>query len=370
MEKEKVTRNLGIHSLFKSISNSFISLFVPLIIYNQLGFKMTIAYLIFLSLFSIFAPIVLAKLIKDQPVTAICVHIVCAIASYLIIALAKISVPVLLIVSLLTGVGDGLYYSAITAIISSNQSKKGFSSFKVWQFLGTFLMVIFNGYILNLGGKFSVLITCGASLILYIISIIPFFTVINHINLAENKTTYWKDFLKKTHKHNIFTSLFGLQDLIVVQIIPLYLAINNLSVDKIAIILAVINLAKIGLTIISNKMYNKNLNIWAISIGAVLFGIASLVMVLSANKILLYAMSVLGGLVFPFFYIPTLNEFQKDIKGYYAEGMIVREVSVHIFRPFILLPFLFITNLSWLIWLGAVIAVGIYFSGRLIFKNR
>lgn len=370
MEKENVTRNLGIHSLFKSISNSFISLFVPLIIYNQLGYKMTITYMICLSLFSILTPILFSKLIKLQPVTAICVHIVCAIVSYLIIALAKISVPVLIIVALCTGIGDGLYYSAITAIISSNQSKKGFSSFKVWQFLGTFLMVIFNGYILNLGGKFSVLITCGTSLILYIISIIPFFTVINHINLAEHRKTYWKEFLMRTHKHNIFSALFGLQDLIVVQIIPLYLAINNLSVDKIAIILAVINLAKIGLTIISNKMYNKNLNIWAIAIGTILFGISSFVMVISANKILLYAMSILGGLVFPFFYIPTLNEFQRDITGYYAEGMIAREVCVHALRPIVLLPFLFITNLSWLIGFGVVIAVGMYFSGRLIFKNK
>lgn len=370
MEKEKVTRNLGLHSLFKSISNSFISLFVPLIVYNQLGYQMAILYLISVAILSLLAPVLLKTLIKKQPVTAICIHIVCAITAYLLVALTKISVPILLLVALFAGVGDGLYYSAITAIISANQSEKGFSTFKVWQYSGAFAMVLFNGYVLNLGGASSVLITCSVSLFLYIISVIPFFAVINHINLSVNNNTNWREFLIKTHKHNIFSALFGLQDLIFTYIIPLYLAINNLSVDKIAVIVAIVNLAKMLLTILSNRMHRNKHDMLAISIGVILFIIASGVIAVSTNNILLYIMSVVGNLAFPFFYIPSLNEFQNEIQGQYAEGMIVREVYVHVLRPFVLLPFLFINNLAWLIGFGIVIAIGIFFSGRLIFTKK
>lgn len=369
MDKEKVTKNLGIHSLFKSISNSFISLFVPLIIYNQLGYKMAILYLIVFSLCAGLVPIIMQKLIKKQPVTAICVHIVVAIGAYLIIALSRITVPVLLLVAMLTGIGDGLYYSSITAIISSNKSSKGFSSFKVWQYFGAFIMVLFNGYVLNLGASFSVLVTCGVSLLLYIISIIPFFTVINHINLIGSENVQFRTLVVKTHKHNLFTAFFGLEDMIMAHVVPLYLAISNLSVDKIAIIVAIINFSKMMITIVANKLYKQKLSFLAIMIGSVLFGVSCLVMAVSGNKILLYIMSVLGGLVFPFFYIPTLNEFQKDIEGAYAEGMIIREVSVHCLRSFLLLPFIFITNLSWMVALGIIVAVGLAFTGYRIFQN-
>ena len=370
MEKQRVTRNLGLHSLFKSVSNSFISLFVPLIIYNQLGYQMAVLYLICVAIFSLLAPVLLRGLIRKQPVTAICIHIVCAISAYLIIAISKITIPVLVVVAMLAGVGDGLYYSAITAIISSNQSEKGFSTFKVWQYCGAFTMVLFNGYVLNLGGSFSVLITCSVSLIIYILSVIPFFIVINHINLGDGQNINWRDFLEKTHKHNIFSALFGVQDLIFTYIIPLYLAINNLSVDKIAVIVAIVNLAKMVLTMLANKMHRKKLNMLAIIIGVVLFVIASGVIAISGNKVLLYIMSIVGNLAFPFFYIPSLNEFQKDIEGHFAEGMIIREVCVHGLRPLILLPFLFITNLAWLIGFGVVIAIGIFFAGNLVFRSK
>ncbi len=370
MEKEKITRNLGLHSLFKSISNAFISLFVPLIVYNQLGYQMAILYLICASIFTTLVPLLFKIIIKKHPIFAVCVHVVCAISVYLIVALVQMSIPILLLVTIISGIGGGLYNSAITAIISSNKSKKGFSSFKVWQYIGACLIVLFNGYVLNFGGEFSVLITGCVSLLLYIISVIPFFVVIKHINLETNQNLNWREFLIKTHKHNIFSALFGLQDLIFAYIIPLYLAINHLSIAKIAIIVAIINIIKILLTMLANQMHRKKQDMFAITIGVVFVIVASLVIAISTHNVLLYIMSVVGNLAFPFFYIPSLNEFQKDIDGNYAEGMIVREVSVHLFRPLVLFPFLFINNLAWLIGLGVVIAVGIFFAGRLIFKNQ
>ena len=121
---------------------------------------------------------------------------------------------------------------------------------------------------------------------------------------------------------------------------------------------------------LANQMHRKKQDMFAITIGVIFVMVASLVIAISTHNVLLYIMSVVGNLAFPFFYIPSLNEFQKDIDGNYAEGMIVREVSVHLFRPIVLFPFLFINNLAWLIGLGVVIAVGIFFAGRLIFKNQ
>ena len=76
MENEKITQRLRIHSFFKSISNLFISLFVPLIVYNQMGYQMAILYLIMLGVFTGITPVIFSRLIKREPVISICLHII------------------------------------------------------------------------------------------------------------------------------------------------------------------------------------------------------------------------------------------------------------------------------------------------------
>lgn len=370
MEKRKITKYLGIHGLFKSVSDSFINLFVPLIIYNQIGYRMAILYLIMLTLSTTLALLIFSKLIKKQPIIAICIHIFLAISAYIIIALCEINILILFIVAILTGVSQALYHSTTPSIISANKSEDGFVSFKIWQCLGKIIMVIFNGYILNLGESFSILLTCIISFILYTISVIPFFIIIKHINLNKDMTVSKKEVWHATKKHNVFSLFFGLQDLIIGLIIPLYLAINNLSIDKIAIIVALINFIKIIITILANKMYKNEHSFVSILIGAIIFAISCIFLLITSNKIIVYIMSVLGGMVFPLFYIPTLNDFQTKIKGMDTEGMITREICVHAFRPLVLLPFLFINNLTWLIGFGIFISIGIIISGYFIFKKE
>ena len=73
--KINISKCLSIHSLFKSISNTFISLFMPLVILNELGYKMAITYVIILSVSIILGLTVFYKIITKNPVLAICIHI-------------------------------------------------------------------------------------------------------------------------------------------------------------------------------------------------------------------------------------------------------------------------------------------------------
>ena len=85
--KINISKCLSMHSLFKSISNTFISLIMPLIILNELGYKMALMYIMILSASILLGLVVFYKVIIRNPVLAICIHIFFAIGSYLITAI-------------------------------------------------------------------------------------------------------------------------------------------------------------------------------------------------------------------------------------------------------------------------------------------
>ena len=120
--KTNISKYLSIHSLFKSISNTFISLFMPLVILNELGYKMAIAYVMMLSASVVLGLIMFYKIITQNPVLAICVHIFFAIGSYLITALFGVTIPSVVFTAICTGLGQALYHSSIFSIISANKS--------------------------------------------------------------------------------------------------------------------------------------------------------------------------------------------------------------------------------------------------------
>ncbi|MBQ8424520.1 MAG: hypothetical protein IJX17_00680 [Clostridia bacterium] len=355
--KINISKCLSIHSLFKSISNTFISLFMPLIILNEVGYKMAITYVMILSVSIILGLTVFYKIITKNPVLAICIHIFFAIGSYLIIAIFKVSVLSVVFNAICTGLGQSLYHSSIFSIISANKSKSGFSYYHIFSFIGSIFMILFNGYILNTEENFSILITCLISLGLYIISIIPFLLIKSNLKTKDAEIVKLRDGVKLVKPFNIFHASFGLQDLIVSLIIPLFLAINNLSIQTIAFVVAIVNVVKIIMTIFANYMYKKEKAFWSVVIGSLIFAVSCIILPSIKNQVFIYVLSVLISISFPLFFISDCNIYAEKTKEFSHKAMILREMFVHGFRPIILLPFLFITNLKIMIYFGVVLAV-------------
>ncbi len=356
-EKINISKCLSIHSLFKSISNTFISLFMPLLVLNSLGYQMAIAYIMILSASVVFGLLVFYKVITRKPVLAVCIHIFFAIGSYLIIAIFGVTLLSVVFNAVCTGLGQSLYHSSIYSIISANKSDSGFSRYQIFSFAGSIFMILFNGYILNANQSFSLLLTCLVSLGLYAISIIPFLLIKNKVETKEVETVRLKDAVKLVKPFNVFHVTFGLQDLIVSSIIPLFLAINNLSLQTIAIGVAVINIVKIIMTMFSNFMYKKEKAFWSIFIGSVIFAISCILLPSMSDKVFIYILSVLISISFPLFFISDCNAYAETTTNFSHKAMVLREIFVHCFRPFILLPFLFITDLRFMIYSGVILAI-------------
>ena len=218
-------------------------------------------------------------------------------------------------------------------------------------------MILFNGYILNTNQAFSLLITCLISLGLYTISIIPFLIIKNKLETKDAEIVNLKEAVTLVKTFNVFHVAFGLQDLIVSLIIPLFLAINNLSIQTIAFVVAIVNVVKIIMTIFSNFMYKKEKAFWSVVIGSLIFAVSCVLLPNITNQIFIYILSVLISISFPLFFISDCNIYAEKTKEFSHKAMILREFFVHGFRPLILLPFLFITNLSIMIYFGVVLAI-------------
>lgn len=345
------------HSLFKSISNTFISLFVPLLVLNTLGYQMAIAYIMILSASVVLGLLIFYKVITRNPVLAVCIHIFFAIGSYLIIAIFGVTTLSIIFNAICTGFGQALYHSSIYSIISANKTKSGFSYYQIFSFAGSIFMVLFNGYILNANQSFSLLLTCLVSFGLYTISVIPFLMIKNKVETKEVETVRLKEAIKLVKPFNVFHASFGLQDLIVSSIIPLFLAINNLSIQIIAIGVAIVNVVKIIMTVFANFMYKKEMSFWSIVIGSIIFATSCALLPNISDKIFIYILSVLIGISFPLFFISDCNAYAEQTTTFSHKAMVLREIFVHCLRPFVLLPFLFISDLSYMIYFGIVLAI-------------
>ena len=104
--------------------------------------------------------------------------------------------------------------------------------------------------------------------------------------------------------------------------------------------------------------------------GSIIFAATCVILPFTTNNLLIYIVTVFCGFVFPMFYIPSCNEYSSVIKNCETDGMIIREISIHLLRPIALLPFIFIENLSIFIYFGVVIAILQIVSGVKLFNNK
>lgn len=367
-----VSKYLSIHSLLKSISSNFISLFVPLIILQQIGYRFAMTYIVVLYFSLVISLMVLYRLIINKPMVAIGLHILFSITSYVLIAGFELNIFTIVLNAICSGISQALYTSPIFAIISSSDKKndKMFSKYQIYSFVGTIVMILFNGLVLGANKEFSVWLTSLVSLIIYLLSLIPILKIRKNIKIDNPLTISFKQLLHKTKEFNLFHTMFGLQHLIVSVVVPLYLYINDLSLESIAYIVALVNVAKILVTLLANYLYKKDRAFISIFLGGVSFVIASLLLVQSTNNIFIYCLTIVLNLSFPLFFVPNCNQYGKKTKEFSYPAMVLRELLVHLFRPLLILPFVFVENLSILIYVSIVFTGILVVSGYSLFKRN
>lgn len=339
-----------IHKLLKALADSMLAVFIPLIILKSTNnFKMVVLY------FSVHYPVVLLlniilkKFLQKFGVIAIILHIFPIIAIQFILSFASLNWLTISAVAVLSGLYQTLYSVPLNLLFTFSDRSANVAKFQIATNVGKLIFIILSGLLIGSNILNSVLILAIAGTCLYLLSIVPILYGYKMLKTSyESISNNPPKIDKKDYRiFNIFHMSFSLYQVAFDYALPLYLYINNLTFESVAIIMALIELCKILSNLLANFLNKHGLARISAIISTVVFISMTTVIMIIKVPVALYICSVLIAISFPLIFVPSFNAYCKKITADYFEfdGISFRDIFIYIPRPFMFLPYLLIPSL-------------------------
>lgn len=323
-----------IHKLLKAIADSIIIVFIPLYILKTTeDIKLSMAYLIFFSLFVIFYMLIFKKIIQKYGVICIIIHFIPIIAAEGVLSFATINIYSVIISAALMGLSQALYSVPLNLIFTFGDKKTNVAKFMIATNIGKLIFILASGLILaNINNSFIFLSI--ASTVFYISSIIPIIFLYrelvnnyNNIDKGIKPQSIDKWFI-------IFHITFGIFQPIMDNVVPLYLYINNLSFQSVIIFIVLIEALKIVINYVSQLLVKYNKAIICIIISYLFFMTSIIIILFNREPVVLYIFSTICSLSFPLTFVPMFGLYCNYIKdnNIIFKGMTERDFELFSLR--------------------------------------
>lgn len=353
-----------IHKILNALADNLVKVFVPLLIMKKCNdINLCVMFLVTYSLLTAILNYCLYKPMKNHPMTMIFLHIIpLCILQFIVSLYDVINVPIVILYAILLSLGQTLYSVPSNNYFMFENKKTNAGKMSIGSNIGKFLMIIIGGFIFSTTNLSYIITICFIATILYIFSVYPLIYIKPNYDSTLKELTLREDtnILSKNDKilFRLYHISFGVFQAVIDTILPVFLYTNNLEFEKIAYIMAFVELVKIGMNIFAQKIKLQKLSKVSISL-AILFYIASIpALFLVKNNLFLYILSLIINATFPLIFIPNLNKFCSKIKlsndpQYY---MTIRDVEIFSFRP-ILFIFMLWGNMIGCYILGIISAI-------------
>lgn len=338
------------HKLIKAFADSMVKAFVPLIILkNTNNMLLVMLYLNSYYLLCGVLNIVLKKFLQKYGVIAMALHIVPIIALQFILSAVNLVWWWCLIVALLGAFAQVLYSVPLNLLFAFTDREVNVAKFQISTNIGKLIFILFSGYVLGSALKNSVLILSIVGAVLYIASVVPILYGYNLLKQAYERFSHKpKQIDKNTYRiYNLFHATFSIFQSVLDVIVPIYLYINNLTFEAVAIVMALIELCKIGANLLAKLLVSKNKSFVSCLISAICFIIGCIVILVVKNAVVLYICSCLIAVSFPLLFVPMFSTFCKKITfdNYQFDGMSYRDVYILPSKCAMFLPYFAWNNL-------------------------
>ena len=320
------------HRVIKALADSIIQVFLGLLILKESqSVDLFMVYILAFMIVALVFNLILKKLLQRYCILFIILHFIPLIASQLIVSLCPINIVSVLLISLLSGLSNVIYYGPLNILFTISDEKTDVAFFQIAVNVGKIIFIVVSGLIIS---KFenSLIFLTIASIVLYIVSAIPLllgFRKIseNYKHICNNKNNNVED--KKTYtKFNVFHMFFGCFQACVNFIFPAWLYVNNLSFESIAIYLAINEFLLILSNYLAKYLFKKSLAIWGSLVAIIILNVSIFLTFFIKNVIAIYILSCTISIVFPLVFVPTFKLFcqriQKDNASF--DKMIDREI--------------------------------------------
>ena len=323
-----------IHKLIKAIADAIIIVFIPLyILRTTSNIKLSIAYLIMFSLFVIMFMLIFKKIIQKYGVICIMIHFIPIIGAEAVLSFLTINIVTVIICAMLMGLAQALYSIPLNLIFTFGDKKNNVGKFMIATNIGKLVFTLASGLVLSyIDNSFYVL--CAISSVFYIICSIPLIFAYKELKNRYNNIDTNNENNKINKWFIIFHITFGLFQPIMDNVVPLFLYMNNLSFEAVAIFIVLIEFGKIIINYISQLLVRKNKAIICVIISFILFISSIITIIFVKDSVVLYIFSTLCALSFPLTFVPMFGLYCNYVKenNNVFLGMTERDFEIFSFR--------------------------------------
>lgn len=337
------------HKLIKAIADSMVKVFIPLIILKNGGsLWLSMIYLVsYYFLCGIFN-VVLKKFLQKYGVIAMILHAVPLIILQFLLT-AKISWWLCLIIAVFAAMGQVLYSVPLNILFAFTDKEVNVAKFQIATNVGKLIFTIASGFIIGSSFKDSILVLSIVGTVLYLLSAVPIVYGYNLLKSNYNEIALHPPVVdKKSYKiFNVYHGAFSICQSVLDVVVPLYLFVENLTFEAVAIVMAAIEVCKIAANLFAKFLIKKNKSAISICFSAVLLVIGSVLMLTIKNAVVLYVCSCVIAVSFPLMFVPMFSCFVKKLtkENNRFDGMSYRDVYIMFSKEIMFVPYFVIPSL-------------------------
>ena len=364
------------HKLIKAFADSLVKLFIPLIILkNSRSLMLVMLYLTSYYLICGFLNIALKKFLQKYGIVAMILHAFPIIAVQFLIT-SQITWWLCLIIAVLGAAGQTLYSVPLNILFAFTDKDVNVAKFQISTNVGKLIFIVFSGFVIGSGLKNSILFLAIAGTVLYLASIVPIVYGYNLLKDAYEKVAKHPPKIeRKSYKmFNFYHIAFSLVQGVLDTVVPVYLYIENLAIESVAIVMALIEVCKICSNLLAKFMIKHNKSVFCVWISSACLTVGSVLMMIVKDALVLYICSCIIAVSFPLMFVPMFSAFVKKVaaENNQFDGMSYRDVYIAMSRGLMFVPFFVIPSLiaQFLIGIGGTIAVSFSSTKILIANNN
>lgn len=303
------------HKTFNGLADSLIKIFIPVLILKETGnLYYALLFMTIRPIFFVIFNILLKKFLSKHPSLSIILHIVPIIIIQFLIFFTTITLPMVFLLSVLMALFGVFYSVPFNLLFIFSDKKHNVSKMQIGTNVGRILFIIVAGFAINQGTFVYLFTLCIVASLIYILSVVPF--VFNE-NLKEVNTSQGEQVLTKQQAKllNITHLAFGSFQILMDEVLPVYLFVSGLTFTNIALLQVFIEIGRLLANLSANYLYKKNLSKFVILAFCFLYSASIISILFIKNIIAIYVLSTIIGVAFPMVFVPIFKKFCAIVNG-------------------------------------------------------
>ena len=319
--------SLALNRIFKSIADSAIKVFIPILIYKNTG-SVFYAFL-YLTLSFVFISLLyqaIKNFLKKHAALTITLHAIPIIVMEFLL-LIDLNIWLIILIALLEAIQSVFYYS-IKYIYAYMDKKNNVAKFETAEYIGKIIFVIISAIMLdNVANSLTFIVIF--STVFYILSSLPILFKIKELDsiLPKTEKLSFREVRKDNRYWNIFHIFNGIVHMFMHNILPLYLYIYSLSYTKVGFVVILQYLITILANYTAMFLEKKGHGKLNVILGSILGFVSMILIITLKTPVLIYSFSVTASFGFTLIFSFMFHEFVKDqrAKGYYENSVFYRD---------------------------------------------